>query len=251
MRYCPNCGKELEREGRFCPHCGAKLQAGTPQPAFSLPTISLPNFQFNRRMGVMIICCLIVIFAVRFPLVKTTGSFVNTTVDGYETGKTETTGHTHSFFEDVKEEQGLLKTVYAAYIVSSSIMLLSMSLRQKKATKFFGIVAALFAVVIFLLVLLPNFDVGTSSSTHTNRHSFTWVTVRTSHTYPTIAGMVMCISILVHCFVLRAWLAEENSEQKGEAEPAEEASWKKPEDQYQLFEEEQDPNLQETLDRKY
>ena len=98
MRYCPNCGKELEREGRFCPHCGAKLQAGTPQPAFSLPTISLPNFQFNRRMGVMIICCLIVIFAVRFPLVKTTSSFVNTTVDGYETGKTETTGHTHSFF---------------------------------------------------------------------------------------------------------------------------------------------------------
>ncbi|MBR7142445.1 MAG: zinc ribbon domain-containing protein [Clostridia bacterium] len=34
MRYCPNCGKELQDDMQFCPGCGASLQATARSPNF-------------------------------------------------------------------------------------------------------------------------------------------------------------------------------------------------------------------------
>ena len=98
MGYCPNCGKELGGEYNFCPYCGRKTKA-----AYIKPSFSLPKFQFDYRMCILIICSLIVIFSARFPLVKTVDDICDTLMDGNGTQDTMVIENRYSYF-DGKED---------------------------------------------------------------------------------------------------------------------------------------------------
>ena len=228
MGYCPNCGKELGGEYNFCPYCGRKTKA-----AYIKPSFSLPKFQFDYRMCILIVCSLIVIFSARFPLVKTVDDICDTLMDGNGTQDTMVIENRYSYFDGKEDEQGLQRTVYFAFIVTSAIMLLSIGFQHNKATKFFGIIAGLLAAAIFLIVFISHFKSGTRDFVYSESVSFfemvPCVRIITSSTYPTIAGTVMCVSILVH-FMLVLFGIEEAEEDAMKS--PDHSCWDTPTDHY-------------------
>ena len=63
MRYCPNCGKELQDDMQFCPGCGASLQATARDPMASEPIYAEEKPAKKSRKGIIAIIIILAILA--------------------------------------------------------------------------------------------------------------------------------------------------------------------------------------------
>ncbi len=63
MRYCPNCGKELQDDMQFCPGCGTSLQANARAPMASEPVYAEEKTAKKSHKGIIVIIIILVILA--------------------------------------------------------------------------------------------------------------------------------------------------------------------------------------------